>query len=105
MFHWLSQIRLYPERFVKTVALWTSILAIGMSFGVIGPTLLDLKTQVSRELGEVSSVLPARAGGYALGSIIMGILYDKINVLFFGAISMGFATVLTALLPHMSDLY
>ena len=105
MFHWVSQIRLYPERFVKTIALWTSILAIGLSFGVIGPTLLDLKTQVSRELGEVSSVLPARAGGYALGSIVMGILYDKINILFFGAISMGFATVLTALLPHMSDLY
>ena len=35
----------------------------------------------------------------------MGFAYNRINVLMYGAISMAVAAVLTALFPHMSDLY
>ena len=70
MARWLTQIKLYPMRFVKTLAIYFAMSAIGLSYGVIGPTLLDLKTQVSKELTEVSISLPARAGGYAAGSFL-----------------------------------
>ena len=70
MARWLTQIKLYPMRFVKTLVIYLAMGAIGLSYGVIGPTLLDLKTQVSRELTEVSASLPARAGGYAAGSFL-----------------------------------
>jgi len=72
---------------------------------MIGPTLLDLRTQVSCDLTEVSTALPARAGGYALGSFIMGFIYDKINVQLFGVFATGISTFLTALMPHLPDLY
>ena len=70
MAQWLTQIKLYPMRLVKTLTIYCCMLSIGLSFGVIGPTLLDLRTQVSRGLTEVSVALPARAGGYAIGSFL-----------------------------------
>ena len=70
MTRWLTQIKLYPMRFVKTLAIYFAMSAIGLSYGILGPTLLDLKTQVSRDLTEVSASLPVRAGGYAAGSFL-----------------------------------
>ena len=67
---WLDQIRLYPMRFFKTLCVYFSMMAIGLSYGVIGPTLLDLQTLVGCSLDEASLSLPARAGGYAIGSFI-----------------------------------
>jgi MFS family permease len=96
---------MYPVQAVKTLALFTSIFAIGLTFGVIGPTLLDLRIQVSRDLSETSTALPARAAGYAIGSFIMGFVYDRLNIMLFTTVSMGCATVLTALIPHMHIFY
>ena len=70
MVEFVNQIKLYPLRFVKTCALYTALIGVGFSLGVVGPTLLDLKTQVGRGLSDVSYALPARAGGYALGSFV-----------------------------------
>jgi hypothetical protein len=70
MVEFINQIRKYPHRFLETGALFTSFIGLGFSLGVVGPTLLDLQTQVQRELSEVAYALPARAGGYALGSLI-----------------------------------
>ena len=70
MVEFVNQIKLYPLRFFKTCALYTAFIGIGFSLGVVGPTLLDLKSQVGRGLSEVATALPARAGGYALGSFV-----------------------------------
>ena len=70
MARWLDQIRLYPMRAVKSLALYTCLLTLGMGAAIIGPTLLDLRTQVFRTLTEVSAIMPARSGGYALGSFL-----------------------------------
>lgn len=70
MVEFVNQIRKYPHRFLETCALFTSFIALGLSLGVVGPTLLDLQTQVQRDLNEVATALPARAGGYALGSFV-----------------------------------
>ena len=101
----MDQIRAQQVGFLKTVCLYCCMFGIGVSFGVTGPTLLDLKTQLDLDLTDVATSLPARAGGYALGSLIMGFLYDKINLFFFGSLSMGISTVLTAILPHLTNLY
>jgi hypothetical protein len=66
----IEEIRLHPSRAFKTLVLCFSMFTIALTYSVIGPTLLDLKTQVSRGLEEVSIALPARAGGYAIGSLI-----------------------------------
>ena len=59
--------------------LFTCMLGIGLNYGIIGPSLIDLKTQLSADLASVSVLLPSRAGGYALGSFLMGFLYKKYN--------------------------
>jgi MFS family permease len=87
------------------MTLYTSILAMGLGSGILGPTLLDLRTQVSRDLNEASLTLPARAVGFGLGSFLMGLTYERFNIMLFGAISMALATVTTALIPHILDLY
>lgn len=57
-------------RFLKTLALWSGYLALGMSVGIKGPTLLDLREQVSTSLTGISFALTARAGGYVIGSVL-----------------------------------
>jgi len=101
----IEQIRLHPVNFLKTIALFTSIFATAMTFTIIGPTLLDLKTQVNREINEISYVITARSGGYALGSFFMGLVFEKINVELFCSVAMGVACIMTLLIPHMPDLY
>jgi hypothetical protein len=67
---WYDQIKMYPMRFWKTLCVYFCMMAIGLSYGVIGPTLLDLQTLVNCTLDQASLSLPARAGGYAVGSFI-----------------------------------
>ena len=44
-------------------------LALGLSLGIVGPTLLDLRQQAQSSITEISYCLTSRAAGYALGSL------------------------------------
>lgn len=66
----ISEIRLYPLRFVKTLALFFAMFVVGMAIGVIGPTMLDLTIQTQSNLEKVGLILPARGGGHVTGSFI-----------------------------------
>lgn len=66
----LGEIRAHPRRFVKTLCFFSSTMSLGASLGILGPTLLDMCTQVERPLEDVATALPARAGGYAIGSFV-----------------------------------
>lgn len=56
-------------RLFKTLFLWSGMLAVGLSIAVVGTTLLDLQQQVASDLSTISFLLPARSGGYVLGSL------------------------------------
>jgi len=90
---------------VKTLAIYSALISMGMGYGVIGPTLLDLKTQVLSDLNQVSFILPARSGGYALGSIIMGFLFDKVNFQLYSSVVMAAAAVFYFLVAHVNFIY
>lgn len=105
MARWLQQIRIYPLQFFKTMVIYTTILAMGLGSGLFGPTLLDLRTQVSRSLSEISLVMPARSLGFGVGSMAMGFTYQRVNILLFGSVAMTLATITTALIPHILDLW
>ena len=66
----LEQIRRHPLRVVKSLALYSSFVCIGMSLGIVGPTMLDLQLEVSTTIDKITYVLPGRAGGYAAGSFL-----------------------------------
>lgn len=57
-------------RFFKTVILYYTALAYGMSLSIVGPSLLDLRTQVQSSLTTVTFIMTARAAGIAIGALI-----------------------------------
>lgn len=65
-----TEIKDHPIRFLKTAGLWSCFVSLGMSLAIVGPTLLDLRHQVSTSIKEVSFALAARAGGQAIGSLV-----------------------------------
>lgn len=65
-----TQIKEHKIRFLKTCVLLIGYLAQGLFSGVVGPTLLDLRQQVSASLTTIAYALTARAGGHAIGCLI-----------------------------------
>lgn len=59
----------HPVRFLKTVVIYLTFIALGLNIAVPGPTLLDLQEAIKTTLDQISLILPARSGGYALGAV------------------------------------
>jgi len=51
----------------------------GSSLVVFGPTLLDLASNLSAGIGVLAAMLTVRAVGYAIGNVVSGILFDKLQ--------------------------
>lgn len=65
----IQQIKKYPSRVGKSIALYSSMATLGLSLGVAGPTMLDLGILVQDKV-DIAYILPGRAGGYAIGSFL-----------------------------------
>ncbi|XP_072562421.1 sodium-dependent glucose transporter 1-like isoform X2 [Paramormyrops kingsleyae] len=65
---------------------------MGMGISVLGPTLGDLATNVGQNISNISYIFVGRSGGYMLGSMLAGILFDIIN----HQLLLGFSMALTA---------
>jgi len=46
---------------------------------VFGPTLLDLASHLSVGIGVLAAMLTVRAVGYAIGNVVSGSLFDKLQ--------------------------
>jgi len=59
-------------KFIKTILVYSINVALGLNISIPGPTLLDLQHHVGHNttLEDITLLLPARSGGYALGSIL-----------------------------------
>ena len=53
----------------------------GLSIGVVGPTLLDLRDIVGATLGEVSFILMVNSIGSLVGCFLTGFLLDRLSQL------------------------
>lgn len=100
-----TEVRSHPLRVLKTLCLYSAMISLGFSLAILGPTLLDLKTQVQRPLEDIAISLPVRAGGYAVGSFIMGFVYDKLNMQLTASICMAICAIFTTSMPHIHDLW
>lgn len=96
--------RCHPVRAAKTIAIYLSYIVLAMMNAVVGPTLLDLRTQLGRSLNEVAYIIPGRAAGFAVGSLVMGFLYDKLNFLLTSSICITIVGVMVAAIPHLHNL-
>ncbi|KAI1286390.1 Major facilitator superfamily domain-containing protein 4A [Halotydeus destructor] len=90
--------------YVKTAALCLSFFTIGMVIAIIGPTILELQCAVGVTYENIIKILPARASGYAFGSLIVGVLYDRLNPLLTFAITLTTTGICTILMPYATSL-
>jgi FHS family Na+ dependent glucose MFS transporter 1 len=84
-----------PTKRNQTIGYFASFISLGMTTASLGPALPYLAEHTGSLLGEVSILFTAKAGGYLLGSIVGGRLYDRIpgHLVAFTAI-MGIAVTL-----------
>ncbi|XP_048855145.1 sodium-dependent glucose transporter 1-like [Brienomyrus brachyistius] len=80
------------KRWMVTLSLCVSFFGLGMAVSVLGPTLGDLATNVEQNISNISYIFVGRSGGYMLGSMLAGILFDIIN----HQLLLGFSMALTA---------
>ena len=66
---WLDELRGHPDRSYKYACISSCFLTLGMSMGIGGLTLLDLKHQVNASLASTSFTFSSSAIGYGLGSL------------------------------------
>ncbi|RWS02572.1 sodium-dependent glucose transporter 1A-like protein, partial [Leptotrombidium deliense] len=74
-----QEIKAHKINFLKTFFIYLMFLVIGLGIAIPGPTLLDLQIAVNCSLEEIGYLLPARALGYASGSILGGLIPEKVD--------------------------
>ena len=100
-----NQIKTHPVRFAKSCGLFTCFLTIGLSLGIVGPSLLDFSDKTHKDLKFVALILPFRAGGYAVGSFISGLIYQRIDFQICASITMGFSAAFTIAIPFVVEIW
>ena len=69
----------HPLRMVKTTVLFLSFFGLGLNVASIGPCLLDFQILVNSTFQETSALLPARSFGYAVGSVLYGLVNNLMD--------------------------
>ncbi|XP_073432103.1 sodium-dependent glucose transporter 1 [Dendrobates tinctorius] len=62
-----------------TTVMCAAFLGLGMAISVLGPTFPDLAANVGSTVGNISYIFVGRSLGYLGGSVLGGVLFDRIN--------------------------
>ncbi|KAG4078604.1 hypothetical protein HA402_011363 [Bradysia odoriphaga] len=68
-----------PQKSVKTGLIGLLFIALGIFTSALGPALLDLQLLSDTTISRIAFLLPVRSFGYAVGSVIAGILGDMVD--------------------------
>lgn len=86
----------------QTIAYFASFISLGMATASLGPALPHLAENTGSLISEVSILFSTKSGGYLLGSIVGGRLYDRIPghlVAFIAVAGIGVTMALTPVIP------
>lgn len=100
-----TEIQKHKIRFLKSCGFYACFFLIGLSVGIIGPTLIDLAIQTGTDLTKTSLILPLRAGGYVVGAFTCTLIYEKVNVLLSCIVTMALSGLVMLLVPLMSNIW
>lgn len=95
----------HKDRYIKQFAMFSCCLQLGFSMGIVGPTIIDLTFQTHSNLTEAAVVLPCRAGGYAVGAFLTGIIYDYVNMQLLMVVTMTIAGLMTLVIPFLKSIW
>ncbi|XP_073483191.1 sodium-dependent glucose transporter 1 [Aquarana catesbeiana] len=62
-----------------TTVMCAAFLGLGMAISVLGPTFPDLAANVDSTVGNISYIFVGRSMGYLGGSVLGGVLFDRMN--------------------------
>jgi hypothetical protein len=69
MLHIVKEVQTHRIRGWKTLAQFSAFMMLGMSVGIMGPSILDLRQQVETTLTRIALIMTARAAGHVCGSL------------------------------------
>lgn len=75
----LKHDRNYRNKFITTVYLWWSFIALGWSAGQNGPSFLDFQLITKTTFDKAAAFMTGGAVGYLTGSVIAGFLSLRVN--------------------------
>ncbi|CAL1585260.1 unnamed protein product [Knipowitschia caucasica] len=90
-------------RGLSTAALGASFLGLGMCIAVVGPTFEDLALNVHRNISSISYIFAGRSGGYLGGSLLGGVLVERLNPHLLLGLSMLLTSLGTFAIPLCSQ--
>jgi FHS family Na+ dependent glucose MFS transporter 1 len=97
-----ASIALHDARLSQTGAYCAAFIALGMVSASLGPTISGLAANTGTTLSRISVLFPARSIGYALGSFLGGLLYDRMRghpIMVAVLVAMGVTMALSPVTP------
>ena len=88
----------------QTIGYYASFIGLGMATASLGPALPYLAKNTGSMIAEVSILFSTKAAGYLLGSLLGGLLYDRIPghyVALSAILGIAATLVLTPILPTL----
>lgn len=70
---------IYREKYLISLGIMWSFFVLGWTIGQFGPSLLDLRIITSTSLKEASGFMTGHSVGYLIGSVTLGIIFDKMR--------------------------
>lgn len=70
---------IYREKYFISLGIMWSFFVLGWTIGQFGPSLLDLRIITSTSLKEASGFMTGHSVGYLIGSVVLGIIFDKMR--------------------------
>lgn len=70
---------IYREKYFISLGIMWSFFVLGWTIGQFGPSLLDLRIITSTSLKEASGFMTGHSVGYLIGSVTLGIIFDKMR--------------------------
>nr|CAD7573897.1 unnamed protein product [Timema californicum] len=85
--------------FAKTLGICGVFFGLGLCIAIPGPTFLLPISELQVDVSLMTNIYVARSSGYAVGSIIGGILFDRFNRLFLLFVSLLLTSVFITVIP------
>ncbi|KAI1278434.1 Major facilitator superfamily domain-containing protein 4A [Halotydeus destructor] len=93
------------ERKFKTLSVYGSFLCLAMVYNILGPTILELQCAIEVSYEQITKVLLARSSGYAVGSLLVGLLYDRLNPMLTFSFTLAIMGICAILIPFSSSFF
>ncbi|KAK6192282.1 hypothetical protein SNE40_003778 [Patella caerulea] len=92
----------YRSKFIQSLALCFAFWCLGIQIGQRGPSFLDVQLITNTNVEKASTFFTAGSVGYLCGSLISGVLYDRLNKRLLLGLILVFMAVTVAVLPLCS---